>query len=283
MKFFQAFSLLLMLFLSACATKSSSNVQTSSMPSHDEMVPAYYYAEYAETEKVKERLESAGFEIVSDYPVTEKSETIIVTDDELKAVATAPGRGFAAIQRILVDREHQRVSVSNPVYFGRAFLQDDFDIAKANSVTEKLREALGTLTPSPDEYEFGALADYQFMVGMPMYQEPFVLGEGNNSVLLDKLRTFNDGDSVVFTLDLGNDRTLVGYVLSKQTSGFVSKIGTQNAEILPYTILIENGRATALAAKYYLAISYPLLSMGEFMTIATVPGAIERELEQPFK
>ena len=88
---------------------------------------------------------------------------------------------------------------------------------------------------------------------------------------------------VVFKLELPNGSTLVGVDLDKRTKKFVKKIGTQNAEILPYTILIEDGKATALAAKYYIAISYPMLTMGEFMTIATVPGAIEKDLEKPFK
>jgi hypothetical protein len=38
-----------------------------------------------------------------------------------------------------------------------------------------------------------------------------------------------------------------------------------------------------LSAKYFIAISYPLLTMSEFMTIATVPGAIENDLKKIFK
>ena len=64
---------------------------------------------------------------------------------------------------------------------------------------------------------------------------------------------------------------------------FIKKIGRANASVLPYCISIEDSKATALAAKYYLAISYPLLSMGEFMTISTVPGAIKQDLTKAFK
>ncbi len=38
-----------------------------------------------------------------------------------------------------------------------------------------------------------------------------------------------------------------------------------------------------MAPKFYLAVSYPQLSMGQFMRIATVPGAIERDLKKPFE
>ena len=53
--------------------------------------------------------------------------------------------------------------------------------------------------------------------------------------------------------------------------------------MLPYCISVENSKATALDAKYYLALSYPLLSMNKFMSIATIPGAIVKELQRPFK
>ena len=46
---------------------------------------------------------------------------------------------------------------------------------------------------------------------------------------------------------------------------------------------VEEGKAKMLAPKYYIAISYPQLTMGEFMTIASVPGAIEKDLAKPFK
>jgi len=38
-----------------------------------------------------------------------------------------------------------------------------------------------------------------------------------------------------------------------------------------------------LNAKYYIAISYPLLTMTEFMGIATVPDAVTKSLQKIFK
>jgi hypothetical protein len=48
-------------------------------------------------------------------------------------------------------------------------------------------------------------------------------------------------------------------------------------------VLVENGKATAMRADYYIAISYPLLDMGGFMGIMTVPGAVEKDLTKYFK
>jgi len=84
-------------------------------------------------------------------------------------------------------------------------------------------------------------------------------------------------------MKLSETSTLMGYDLAKRTKRFVKKIGRANAAILPYCIAIENGQAQALNAKYYIALSYPLLDMGGFMGIATVPGAITKDLEKAFK
>ena len=71
--------------------------------------------------------------------------------------------------------------------------------------------------------------------------------------------------------------------MEKRTNKFVKKIGRANAAILPYCLTIENGQATALSAKYYIAVSYPLLDMNGFMGIMTIPGAVIKDYEKIFK
>ena len=127
------------------------------------------------------------------------------------------------------------------------------------------------------------LADFHFMFGMPYYQEVDELREGSNANLLTTIKEYKKGKLVIFELKLSDNSTLIGYELGKRTKKFIKKIGRANAAVLPYCISIENGMASSLAAKYYLAVSYPLLTMGEFMTISTVPGAIKQDLTKPFK
>ncbi|UFS62467.1 hypothetical protein LOH54_12565 [Sulfurimonas sp. HSL-3221] len=248
-----------------------------------EKVSAYYYAPYQDKAAVMSTLQAAGFEIVGRYATTDKSETIVMTTEALKAAAKKPGRGFGAVLRVLVDGENQRIAVTNPVYFGKAFFQSEYDHTLGDTLTAALQKALGDLSVSEDAFEYDKLAGYHFMIGMPYYEDTYALAEGDTQALLSKLETYNDGRSVVFKLPLGEGKVLVGYALSDETKSFVKTIGAKNAEILPYTILIEEGKAQALAAKYYIAISYPLLSMGEFMQIVNTPGAIEEELSTPFK
>jgi hypothetical protein len=88
---------------------------------------------------------------------------------------------------------------------------------------------------------------------------------------------------VAFTQTLENGSTLVGIKLSKRTRKFTTRIGRNNAAMLPYPILIENGKAKILDPKYYIAYMYPMLKMSEFMTIATTPDAMIKDCEKVFK
>ena len=162
-------------------------------------------------------------------------------------------------------------------------MQDDSNYQASLVVEKSLRDAFGELTNSADKWEYDGLSSYHFMMGMPYFEENAVLSEGENTVLLEKARSYKKGKNLIFELEIGEGRTLLGYALGKKTSKFVKKIGYQNAQVLPYTVLIEEGKAKILAPKYYIAISYPQLTMGEFMTIASVPGAIEKDLAKPFK
>ncbi|MBX9633506.1 MAG: hypothetical protein K2X44_00870, partial [Magnetospirillum sp.] len=131
-----------------------------------------------------------------------------------------------------------------------------------------------------DKWDFAGLSDYHFMVGMPYYDDMSVVGEGTTADLVAKAQKAKGTTAVV---KLSDDRYVAFVDMDRRTNGFVKKIGTQNGQLLPWAVLIEDGQAKALSAKYFIAISYPLLTMSEFMTIATVPGAVEVDLKKIFK
>jgi len=107
---------------------------------------------------------------------------------------------------------------------------------------------------------------------MPYYQDMLELKDGAKDV-----------KNALYSIKLDNGATLYGVKMSKASENFISTIGEDKALVLPYTILIEGGKAYALHAKYYLALSYPKLTMGEFMKISSIPGAIERKLKKSVK
>jgi hypothetical protein len=116
------------------------------------------------------------------------------------------------------------------------------------------------------------------MHGMPHYEDMTVVARG--SKLLDKIK---NNKKVVFVQKLENGSTLIGVKLGKRTRKFTDRIGTNNAALLPYPILIENNEAKIMDPKYYISVMYPRLQMSEFMTIATVPGAIVKDCQRIMK
>jgi len=246
-------------------------------------ISAYLIGKYVSTDIAKERLAKAGFQVVAQYSPVKEGETIIFTNDALKAEAAKPKRAHAAVLRMFIDNKEKVISITNPLYFGRAFMQDEYDSTVFQAQLTALKSAFNGLKDSTDSLDEDDIAGFHFMMGMPYYNDVDKLGEASHNELLSKARKYKKGKNLIFELKLSDKSTLLGYELDKRTKKFVKKIGRANAAVLPYCISIEDGLASALGAKYYLAVSYPLLTMGEFMTISTVPGAINKDLSKPFK
>ena len=248
-----------------------------------EDVSAYLVGSYMDEKAVKEKLADSGFEVLASYASVKKGTTIVFTNDALKKEGAKPGRAHAAVLRIFVDAKEKMISLTNPLYFGRAFMQDDYDSSVFKALHSSLTSTFSGLNGSKDILAVDDLAGYHFMMGMPYYEDADKLAKGNHDDLIAQAKSYKDGKLLVFELRLSDTSTLLGYDLGKRTKKFVKKIGRNNAAVLPYCISIENGVAKSLEAKYYLALSYPLLTMSEFTTIATVPGAIKKDLSKPFK
>ncbi|MEA3370019.1 MAG: hypothetical protein U9Q40_01620 [Campylobacterota bacterium] len=268
---------------SGCASKSAAPLEKTGL--EGTKVNTYLVGEYMDTKAASSKLEAAGFEIVATYAPVKKGTTIVFTNAALKAEAAKPGRAYAAVLRLFVDDKEKMISITNPVYFGKAFMQDEYNHSVFNAQLESINKAFPALKASADMWDFDGLADYHFMMGMPYYGDADKLGKASasNSDAMAKVKAHKKGKSLIFELKLSETSTLIGYDLGKRTKKFVKKVGRANAAILPWCVSIENGQASALNAKYYIAISYPLLTMTEFMGIATVPGAITKDLEKPFK
>jgi len=245
-----------------------------------ENISAYLTGEHMETSAARKKLKSVGYEVLATYDSVKDGQTIVFTNETLKAQGAKEKRAHAAVLRLFVDNQEKTISITNPVYFGRAFMQNDYNENVFKAELEKLSGAFPGLTGSKDALEDDDIAGFHFMMGMPYYEDPDELADGSNGDLLAKVQS---SKNILFKLQLSDNSTLVGYALGDETSKFVEKIGRANAAVLPYCISIEDGKATSLAAKYYLAISYPKLTMGEFMGISDVPGAITSDLEKAFK
>lgn len=241
-----------------------------------EGISTYLYAEYKDAKSVNKALGNAGFRIVGEYSAMadDSYDLIVFTNKDLQAKASLEGRGFAAVLKVLISKNDNQLIFTNPEYFLRAFLQDDFDANGASKIKEALSSAFGTLSGSKDALEDDDIAGFHFMTMMPYYEDMIEIADGEN--LVSQLE-MNAGENVIFKVSLKNS-TLVGIAMptNKGEKTYVGAInGQKNAAFLPYMILIEDKEAKIMHAKYYLAVSFPNLSMGEFMDISDAPGDIE--------
>jgi len=243
-------------------------------------ISAYLRAPFMEVAEVEKRLKSSGFDIITSASLKKDDSliSIVFTDASLVDIASQPNRGFIASLRAIVDKKEKTISISNPLYMSKGFLQEAYDDKVANNLLKKIIKKFPNLTNSEDSLKFQLLPKYQFMKGMPHYENMIEVATGDN--LLDKIK---DNKQVLFTQKLNHGATLVGIKLTKRTNKFTKRIGRNNAAMLPYPILIEEGKAKILDPKYYISYMYPKLTMSEFMTIATIPDAMIKDCERIFK
>lgn len=266
---------------SGCGSKDT-GVASAATGLEGQDVSTYLIGKYVDVKTATQKLQDAGYEIVASYDPVRKGTTLVFTNDALKAEGAKPGKAHAAVLRLFIDKKEKMISFINPVYFGKAYMQEFYNHAVFQGELDKIKATFEGLSDSPDKMKFDDLAGFHFMVSMPYYGDVNELAKGTQEELLAKVREYKKGKELIYELKLSDGSTLVGYDLGKRTKKFVEKIGRANAAILPYSIMVENGVATCMDAKYYIALSYPLLTMTEFMTISTVPGAIEKDLSKPF-
>ena len=245
-------------------------------------VPAYLHAPLMSVDEVKEKLQSAGFDVIATYKIDKKGtvSSLVFTNEAIKKAAAKKMRGFAGSLRVVIDGKNKLVNISNPIYIMGAFMQKEFNKELATETLKSIRSVFKELKNSDELIKFSVLPRFRFMENMPYYQDMKIVKKAENKVLLEKAKK---SKKVLYEQHLPNGSILLGVKLGKRTSKFVKKIGYQNAGLLPYPVLIENGEAKILAPQYYIAVMYPNLKMSQFMKIATVPGAIAKDIDRIFR
>ncbi len=242
-------------------------VTLSSTSAMAEDVSAYLISASVPLLDVQSKLKANGFEVLATT-----NNVVTITNDELKASNTY----VATLQVYVGDSD---VRVQNPAYFGAAYLQDDYKKGQFKNTVEALTKTLGKMTGSAEKLDSSDISGYHFMMGMPYFSDPITVAEGSNIYKKTEGNT-----NIAYRLSLPNGVLLVGYKLSATTNGFLTTLGeTKNAQILPYETLVYNNKVLMMNPKYYLALSLPQLSMGEFMKISSVPGEIEDDIKKAYK
>ena len=237
-----------------------------------QVLSTYYTAKAQSVEKVKSGLKANGFTVLAVTAPIKGSTVITVTNQELTST-----NSWLATLNVLVNEKEVRIQ--SPLYFGEAYLGGTAKYGNFVTTLKSFQAALGDLYTVKDEFAAAKLPKYQFMMGMAHVGDTITVAEGTD--LDAKLK---DNKYVAYSLKLPNGATLVGHNLVSRTNKFLLKIdAAHNAHILPYRSMIKDGKAVMLDPKYYLAVSLPLLSMGEFMKIASAPAEIEKDIKRAYK
>jgi hypothetical protein len=250
---------------------------------------------------VKSKLKGAGFEIVGDYSPYDGAEIIVVTSEAQKAhAAKSDFGGYGAIDRIAITQNGDNVEVSytNPVYMAAAYRMAT-DMA---DIRAQLEGALGAEMDYGSEKNLTAkdLGEYHYTVMMEYFDDPSVLAEYDSQeeavkAVEDSLAAGLGATAKVYRVDIpGKDETVFGVALkgadADDCSGDefimsrIDKATPRSTAHLPYEIVVTDGTARALFARFRIAINWPHLPMmasetgATFMNIMCSPGAIEEAL-----
>ena len=251
--------------------------------------------------EVKSKLTGAGFEVVGEYSPYGGANIIIVTNDALKATAAKSDFGaYGAAQRVSVTKNGDVTEVvyTNPIYMAAAYRMAS-DLA---DIRAQLEGALGAEKDFGSEKNLTAedLAKYHYTVMMEYFDDPSELAEYDSQE--EALKAVNDSLSAglgatekVYQIDIpGKDESIIGVALKGKDAddcsgdefimGKIDKASPRSTAHLPYEIVVSDGTAYALFARFRIAINWPHLPMmasetgATFMSIMCSPGAIEEAL-----
>ena len=247
---------------------------------------------------VKSKLSGGGFEVVGEYSPYDGAHIIVVTSDSMKATAAKSEFGaYGAAARVSVTRNGDVTETvyTNPIYMAAAYRM----ASDMSDVRKQLEGALGAEKDFGSEKNLTAedLRKYHYTVMMEYFDDPSELAEYDSQE--EALKAVNDSlaaglgaTAKVYQIDIpGKDESVIGVALQGKDAddcsgdefvmSRIDKASPRSTAHLPYEIVVSDGTAYALFARFRIAINWPHLPMvasetgGTFMSIMCSPGAIE--------
>jgi hypothetical protein len=240
--------------------------------------------------EVKEALLGQGFELAGEYTPYPDAHVLVVTSSQQKGIARLDSNGaFLLGQRVSITRvgESVQVAYTNPEYFGFAY-RVKFDMGP---VRDSMEEVLGRQESFGGEGLAAAeLEAYHYSYGMEYFNDFLELGSfPDHEIALGAVEgALDDGKGgirEVYRVDLPKQQLSVfGISLTGDDSGDrqimdpISYGLLKPTPVLPYEIVVQQGRVFALHPRFRLAIYFPDTRWA--LKLKGLPAAIERSLEQ---
>jgi len=259
-------------------------------------------------DETKQKLTSAGFEVIGRYSPYAQTEILVFTSDDLKkAVLKSERGGYGAALRAAITKngDNLEISYTNPKYWSNAYrLSENLD-----DVTAKLESALG----KSKEYGTGDkklsaedMREYHYTIMMEYFDDPSKLNNFSDhekavATINKNLSAGSGHGEKVYQLDLGKDikgnrMTLFGVALRGRNAddcssdhyimSRIDKSTPRHSAHLPYEMLVYGNKVEALYARFRIAISWPHLPMmssptgATFFNIMCAPDSIESALRK---
>jgi hypothetical protein len=255
-----------------------------------------------ETEATMAKLDDAGFELVGNYSPVDGTNILVVTNDELKQVASVSDRGgYAAGQRVSITETDGNVEISfmNPVYIQYGYrLKGDMQ-----PIYDALVESLGQTDAcgaAGKKMTAKKLGKYHYMMGMQYFDDPSELRsfdsyEAAIAAVEEGLANPDDALTQVYRIDIpGKEQTVFGVGMkmtnedekdidSQFQMDVVDFEGCKKRAYFPYEVLVDGKNVEALHMRFRMAMHFPNLSMmggHGFTKLMSAPGKIEKQLEK---
>jgi hypothetical protein len=249
---------------------------------------------------IKEALEAADFEVLSSYKTAnnENFRVIVFTNTKLKEIALSyPERGaLAAAQKVSLIHKDGKTSISllNPTYMFHAYFQEDFEKKKneldlETKAIKKVFSDMGfSFVAFGGDVDIDDLQEYQYMIGMPEFNDPVKLNtyesfEEGLKTIRKNLNAKTGNTAKVYELVFPDKKIAVFGVglldAEKGEKNFLSIIGEDHLAAMPYEIILQDNKVTMLHGRFRFALYWPELTMGTFTKIMSTPGDVEDFME----
>lgn len=242
--------------------------------------------------QVEKKLAAEGFTLAGRYVPkgSVQQGTVVVTDPGmLQAIHTLGGSAVIAAGIRVGVQSDGTVSYMTPEYWYRAYLRSQYQQAQAavRSVETRLAKALGVGAPFGGDVVAGALATYRYMAPMERFDsfnsELAIASSFDEAVstVRNNLAARVSGTSKVYEMVYPDKSIAVfGVAMDSQARGdrwWMTKLGPIGFEHIagfPYEIYIVGNKIYAPYGRYRIALAYPSLSLGQFMSIRYAPEEI---------
>jgi len=240
-----------------------------------QQLPSYYVAPIQDLTLLTDKLQHNGFTILATTKILENNHIVTITNKELQST-----NSYMATLQINVNPHS--IHLQNPAYLAAAYLGKHYSDGQFQNTIDALKDALDKLDEGPYKVDASSLENYCFMYGLPTKQD--ILRVKKSSNLIEKISDDKSEEFIAYSLTLPNGSILVGHKLREKTNDFLKLLREEeNAQILPYEAMINGDEVTIMNPKYYLSLSFPQLTLEEFIQIASVPDNIYRNIKQAYK